>query len=100
MIRLVTDPIGHWLTTHTNGLPITADTAALVWGVTGIVLFLAASYHHLGARLLWPLYGIATIAMAWAGTDNTVHRPVIAGLLGITWAALSLIGLSARRRSK
>ena len=97
VVRIVTDPIGHWLVVHTAGLPLTMPTAAGIWGVTGFVLFYAASCYHLGAQLLWPVYGAATAAMAWSGTDVSEYRPVAVGLIAIAWSVLSLLALRGRR---
>ncbi|RSN05947.1 hypothetical protein DMC63_37685 [Streptomyces sp. WAC 05977] len=99
-VRIVTDPIGHWMAMHTAGLPLTAQAAAWLWGGTGFLLFYAACYRHLGAQLLWPIYGAATAAMAWSGTATADHRPVVVGLLAIAWSALSLLALRGRRRQR
>lgn len=99
-LRIATDPIGHWLATHTAGLPLTLQTAAWIWGLTGFVLFYAACHRHLGAQLLWPAYGAATAAMAWFGTDTAAHRPVAVGLLAAAWSVLSLLALRGRRRAR
>lgn len=97
-VHIVTDPIGHWLAAHTAGLPLTAPIAAWAWGMTGFALFFAACWRHLGAQLMWPLYGAATAAMAWSGTATAAHRPVVVGLLAIAWSVLSLLALRGRRR--
>lgn len=99
-LRIATDPIGHWLATHTVGLPITTQAAAWTWGVTGFLLFYSATCRHLGAQLLWPAYGAATAAMAWFGTATTAHRPVAVGLIAIVWSVLSLLALRARRAER
>ena len=97
-VRIATDPIGHFLATHTAGLPLTTPTAAGTWGVLGFMLFYAASCRHLGAQLLWPVYGTATAVMAWSGTDVTAHRPVAVGLIAVAWSVLSLLALRGRPR--
>lgn len=95
-VRIVTDPIGHWMTTHTAGLPLSTQAASWIWGLTGTALFLAASCRHLGAQLLWPLYGAATAALAWMGTETPSHRPVVVGLIAAAWSVLSLLALRGR----
>jgi hypothetical protein len=99
-LRIATEPIGHWLAAHTAGLPITTQAAAWTWGVTGFLLFYSATCRHLGAQLLWPVYGAATAAMAWFGTDTTAHRPVAIGLIAVAWSGLSLLALRGRRTER
>ncbi|MFB6726778.1 hypothetical protein ACFCV3_41795 [Kribbella sp. NPDC056345] len=94
--QIAADPFMHWLTTHTTGLPITAETAAWIWGVTGALLWFAASFHHLVAKALWLVFGATTAAMVWAGTTTNAHRPVTTGLVVIAWTVLSLFVLVPR----
>ncbi|MEU4673956.1 hypothetical protein AB0F91_39875 [Amycolatopsis sp. NPDC023774] len=90
-LRIMTDPIGHWLAVHTAGLPLAVNFAAAIWAVIGAGVFLAARAQHRGGQLLWPLFGAATAAMAWFGTTELTHRPIAAGLVGALWAALTLL---------
>ncbi|GAA2842399.1 hypothetical protein [Kribbella solani] len=98
--QIAADALMHWLTIHTTGLPITATTAAWIWGGTGAVIWIVASFHHVGAKFLWPAYGAATAAMAWFGTTTATHRPVTAGLVGIAWTVLALFVLVRRPRRR
>lgn len=95
-VRIVTDPIGHWLAVHTAGLPLPVPAAAWLWGGLGLVLFYCAVYQHRAARLLWLGYGAATAAMVWSGTDTAAHRPVSVGLAAVAWSALALLALRGR----
>jgi hypothetical protein len=99
--EIATDALMHWLSIHTAGTGISTETAAWTWGITGLVVWVTASCHQLGAQLvLWPAYGAASVAMAWLGTTTATQRPVAAAIVAIAWAALSLFALNRRPRPR
>lgn len=89
---VVSDPLQHWITAHTAGLPVSPPAVLAVWLAGGGVLALAGFAGSRGARVAWPAYGAATVAMAWFGAAEP-HRPVAAGLVGLTWGLLSILVL-------
>ncbi|HEY3480860.1 MAG TPA: hypothetical protein VGL02_18340, partial [Streptomyces sp.] len=98
-LHLIADPIGHWLTVHLAGLPLSTGSAAWIWAGTGFVLFAAAACRHRVAQVLWAVYGTGTAAAAWAGATTDAHRPVAAAAVAIAWSALSLLALRSRPRT-
>lgn len=90
-VAMMTDPIVSWLTGHAEGLPISTGSLIVVWAWSGLALFLLAAVRSAGARLGWLLYGVACAAMAWAGTGDAAHRPVIAGAAVLVWCAASVV---------
>jgi hypothetical protein len=90
LTRTITDPVHGYLTGHTAGLPVAADTLWLTWLATTSGLFLLATLGARGARIGWALAGITTAGMVYAGTPAT-GRAVAAGLTVTVWAVLSVI---------
>lgn len=90
-VAMVTDPIGHWLAVHGHGLPVSTYGMAVAWAAGGLGLFLLATLRSRGARIGWPLYGTATAAMAWFGATTEVHRPIVAGAVGLAWCVASVL---------
>ena len=92
LAQVVSDPLQHWIAAHTAGLPVSPSVVLAVWLAGGGVLALAGFAGSRGARVAWPAYGAATVAMAWFGAVEP-HRPVAAGLVGLTWGLLSILVL-------
>lgn len=92
LAQLVSDALQHWVAVHTAGLAVSPDAVLTVWLAGGALLALGGLLGARGARVAWPAYGAATVAMAWFGAAEP-HRPVAAGLVGLTWAVLSILVL-------
>ena len=92
LTQVVSDPLQHWITAHTTGLAVSPAAVLTVWLAGGGVLALAGFAGSRGARVAWPLWGAATVAMTWFGADEP-HRPVAAGLVGLTWGLASILVL-------
>jgi hypothetical protein len=92
VVQLIIDPIVSWVDVHSTGSGLTTGALLRAWVFGGLVLVLAGLFGSRGARIAWPLYGTATVAMAWAGSPE-LHRPVVAGLTGLAWALLSIVVL-------
>jgi hypothetical protein len=91
--RIVLDPVRSYLTTHSAGLPISADTLWWTWCATGAALFLFAwLFRAVAARLGWIHYGAATAAMVWA-TSTGPGRPITTAIAVLWWTAFSLLAL-------
>jgi hypothetical protein len=91
--RVVLDPVRDYLTAHSAGLPITADTLWWTWATAGIGFFLLAWFFRaVAARIGWILFGTATVAMVWATTTGPA-RETTAGIAALWWIVLSLLAL-------
>lgn len=94
IIRLFTDPITSYISTRAPGSGLDARQLVTMWGGAGVILALLALLDSRGARIAWPLYGAANVAMAYYGAADTVaHRPLAAGAAGLAWCLLSVIVL-------
>ncbi|MER0476858.1 hypothetical protein ABR737_00555 [Streptomyces sp. Edi2] len=101
LLATVTTPVRHYLFAHTDsaGLPLTGGAAYAFWEILGLVSFLLAVCRSTAARVLWLLWGAATVAMAWMGTPAD-GQTVAAGvtLLALTGcSAAALRGLRLRQ---
>ena len=92
LAQLVSDPLQQWIAAHTAGLAVSPTAVLTVWLAGGGALALAGMAGSRGARVAWPLYGAATVAMTWLGATDP-HRPVAAGLVGLAWGLLSIVVL-------
>lgn len=90
--RVVGDALQHWIAAHTTGIAVSPATVLTVWAAGGGVLALAGVAGSRGARVVWPVYGAATVAMAWFGATEP-HQPIAAGLVGLAWAVVSIVVL-------
>jgi uncharacterized membrane protein YedE/YeeE len=90
--RIITNPVRHYLDTHTAGLPASPDLLWSAWAITGAVLLVLAIGNSVGARIGWLLYGLATAGMVWAGTASS-GRATAAGVTVIAWALCSVLAL-------
>ncbi|RJQ74221.1 hypothetical protein D5S17_23425 [Pseudonocardiaceae bacterium YIM PH 21723] len=91
--KLVASPVHHWITAHTQGVPISTHTAEWLYVLVGGVIFLAAISKNIGGQLMWLGYGAATTYMVWAATAEPLHRPVTAALVVLAWGLLSLLAV-------
>jgi hypothetical protein len=90
----INQPVTHFLNTHTDGLPLSAQTAHALWLTGGIAIaLLSAATRSFAARLTWTLWGAATVWMTWAAAPAT-SRPTAAGLAAIVWGITSVIALN------
>ncbi|SCL21335.1 hypothetical protein [Micromonospora aurantiaca (nom. illeg.)] len=93
LTHVVLDPVRSYLTAHSAGLPITAETLWWTWSVAGVGLFaFAFLWRAVAARLGWVLFGAATVAMVWATTTGPA-RTTTAGIAALWWIVLSLFAL-------
>ncbi|MGC4808657.1 hypothetical protein [Micromonospora sp. DT233] len=93
LTRIVLDPVRDYLTAHSAGLPVDAETLWWTWCAAGVSLFLLATFWRaVAARLGWVLFGAATAAMVWATTTGPA-RTTTAGIAVLWWIALSLFAL-------
>lgn len=91
LLVTVADAVTAWITTHAAGLPVPASLLLQVWAIAGATLGVLAALRSRGARIGWPLYGAATVAMAYFGTTTEAHRPVVAGAAALAWCAGSVL---------
>lgn len=89
-VRLITEPIRNYLATHAAGTGLSASLLGDSWLAVGGILILFALLESRGARIGWALYGAASVAMVWFGTDWIAHRPIAAGITGLTWTLISI----------
>ncbi|MFF1443359.1 hypothetical protein [Streptomyces sp. NPDC058295] len=90
----IDQPVTRFLITHTDGLPLTAQTAHALWLAGGIAIaLLSAATGTFSARLTWILWGAATVWMTWAATP-AIARPTAAGLTAIAWGITSVFALN------
>ncbi len=92
LAQVASDPLQHWVAAHTTGLGVSPAAVLAVWLAGGGVLALAGFAGSRGARVAWPLFGAATVAMTWLGAAEP-HRPIAAGLVGLTWGLASILVL-------
>ncbi|MFJ1757293.1 hypothetical protein [Kitasatospora sp. NPDC088134] len=94
LIATVTRPMHHYLDQHTQGLPITAADAYLLWQATGAAAaLLAFASTTAAARLAWTAWAAATLTVVWQASPEggrTVATAVAA-------AGLALASLPALR---
>ncbi|MFE7532239.1 hypothetical protein ACFU7Y_42060 [Kitasatospora sp. NPDC057542] len=100
MATAVDTPVRAYLAAHTEGLPISATAVRQIWLAAGVGL-LAVSFltGTFGARLTWTLWGAATAAMVWWGTQGQAKQ-VATGLAILGWGIASILalqGLGVRR---
>ncbi|MGC9670966.1 hypothetical protein ACNTMW_31015 [Planosporangium sp. 12N6] len=93
----ITDPVHHYLDTHTAGLPATASQLWAAWLTATAVLFVASWMGLRSARVGWVLIGAVTTGMVWAGAPHTGRDLAAAVAIG-AWALLSLLALSGLGR--
>ncbi|MGK5695569.1 helix-turn-helix domain-containing protein [Streptomyces sp. URMC 128] len=90
----INQPVTHFLNTHTDGLPLSAQSAHALWLTGGIAIaLLSAATRSFAARLTWTLWGAATVWMTWAAAPATA-RPTAAGMAAIVWGITSVIALN------
>ncbi|MFJ8746642.1 hypothetical protein ACIRL2_45805 [Embleya sp. NPDC127516] len=92
LLLTVTDPVRHYLDTHTRSLPLDAATTFSLWAWTGLVALILAAWGSTGGRLTWLGWGAATTAMTWAGTDAP-GREIAAAIAVLAWTLASVIAL-------
>ncbi|MER7773186.1 hypothetical protein [Kitasatospora sp. NPDC096140] len=86
-------PVRAYLAAHTDGLPVSAAAVRVVWLAAGAVLILiGCATRNFGARLTWVLWGAATAAMVWWGTEGPA-RQVATGLAVLWWGLASVAAL-------
>ncbi|MEV6421613.1 hypothetical protein [Streptomyces sp. NPDC051662] len=99
LLAVLTEPVRTYLDAQTAAVPISAETAYRVWQFTGCLSFLFAVYRRGFGRAIWGLWGVASVAMVWAGTPDT-GRAVAAGIALFAWSAASAVawrGMRLRR---
>lgn len=93
LLATITLPVVRYLEHHTQGLPLTAETAYGTWTLAALVLpLLACVTRSFGARLAWGGFGAGTVAMVWFGTAQP-GRPVAAAVAFLGWALISIVAL-------
>lgn len=86
----ITDPIHHYLHTHTHGLPINGGQAFVLWLVAlGVTWGAATLLDVRAARLGWAVLGALTVAGVYAGTTGG-GKPTAAAVTAAVWALASL----------
>ncbi|WP_274036291.1 hypothetical protein [Streptomyces sp. MMBL 11-1] len=88
LLAVLTEPVRTYLEDCTRALPITAETGYRFWQFVGCTSFLFAVYHRGFGRVIWGLWGAASVAMVWAGAPDT-GRAVSAGIAVFAWSAAS-----------
>ncbi|MET8605563.1 hypothetical protein ABZV92_18675 [Streptomyces rubiginosohelvolus] len=88
LLAVLTEPVRTYLEASTGALPITAETGYSVWQFVGCTSFLLAVYNRGFGRVIWGLWGAASLAMVWAGAPDT-GRAVSAGIAVFAWSAAS-----------
>ncbi|MFF2123465.1 hypothetical protein ACFVXH_39675 [Kitasatospora sp. NPDC058184] len=70
LAHLVSDPVRHYLTAHSDALPFTPGALFTAWWVTGLLLFIAAGRRPglTGRTVAWTVWTAVTTATVWAGT--------------------------------
>ncbi|GAA2359160.1 hypothetical protein [Streptomyces cuspidosporus] len=98
---VVDQPVRTYIAQHSTGLPVAASTVYTLWLLTGITgLVLGYLFRNNGVRVMWTVWGAATVVMVWTATPQA-SRPVAAGLAVLAWTFLSAFamrGLTLRRR--
>ncbi|MFK0047798.1 hypothetical protein ACIQU4_27685 [Streptomyces sp. NPDC090741] len=100
LLATVTTPVHRYVTSHAVYLPLSTATAYALWKIVGVASFVLAALRVGGGRPLWGLWGVATVAMTWAGTPVT-GRGLAAGIALLGWclaSAIALRGTSLRPR--
>ena len=92
VVEFVVDAIAGWVKEHSAGLPVATGTLLAMWALGGAVLALAGVLGSRGARIAWPVYGVATAAMAYGGAAGG-HQTIAAGLVGLAWGVASIVVL-------
>jgi hypothetical protein len=95
-LATIDQPVRHYLATHTQALPITADTTYSIWQAVGFASFVVGVFHNGPARLTWTVWGATTVIMVWSGAPDP-GRQVAAGLALLAWATLSGLALRGLR---
>lgn len=85
-------PVTAYLGEHSRGLPWTGEQLLLGWATTGLVLWGLAVSAVRAAQLAWPLYVVATAAMAYQGTTGP-SAPVVAGIVAVAGLVLAVPAL-------
>lgn len=97
VVRVFTDGVDSFLAAHSTGLELSSSGLTRLWFAAGGVFLLCAIARSLPARLAWSAYGLATVVMAWFGSDSQ-NRPVTAGAAALAWGLLSLAAFTRRKR--
>ncbi|MEU0949918.1 hypothetical protein ABZ379_45760 [Streptomyces canus] len=92
----IDDPVRRYLVAHTQELPITAGATYSLWKALGLIAFVLGALHNGPARLIWTVWGAATVIMVVIGTPGP-GRPVAAAVGLLAWAALSCLALRGLR---
>ncbi|MGW2545669.1 hypothetical protein ACWC5I_33530 [Kitasatospora sp. NPDC001574] len=93
----VNDPIYHYLTVHSAGLPAGPRTLFTFWGLAGAVILIRALRQGadatVGVQLGALVFGTLSVAMVWDGTADP-GKPVAAGLAALAWGVLAALALT------
>lgn len=96
-LTVVTRPVSAYLATHTQALGVTPTQITAVLLVAGMALWTLSVFRSVAARVGWVLYGLALVAMTFAGSPDQ-GRWLAAGIMLLYWALLSIPALSRLRR--
>lgn len=99
LTRTITGPLTAYVTSHSAGLPASADLLLTAWAIGAGVLLLCSILGHRGARLGWCLYGALTIAGVWAGAPAG-SRWLAGGVALSAWAVLSVLAFAGMMRQR
>ncbi|MEU9413222.1 hypothetical protein AB0E08_47085 [Streptomyces sp. NPDC048281] len=95
---VIDNPISSYIGHHSVGLSISGSAVHTAWQLTGLIGLVCGTAGLTAGRIIWLLWGTASIAMVWtASPDN--NRTVATGLAILMWAlasALPLRGLRTR----
>ncbi|OJF14475.1 hypothetical protein [Couchioplanes caeruleus] len=97
VLHALSEPVRHYLDTHTAGLPATGGDLWMTWLVTATGLYVFALLGSTYARIGWAVIGALSAAAAYAGAAPGAQGTA-AGLIAAVWLLLSLPAYARRIR--
>ncbi|MFF5859896.1 hypothetical protein ACFY8B_30485 [Streptomyces sp. NPDC012751] len=95
----VDHPVRVFLADQAAHLAVTPAALYAVWQLTGVFSLVGGFLGNTGARLIWLLFGIASLAMVWSASPAG-GRAAATGLAALLWALAGIValrGLTLRR---
>lgn len=97
VLHALSEPVRHYLDTHSAGLPATGGDLWMTWLVTVTGLYVFALLGSTYARIGWAVIGALSAAAAYAGAAPGAQGTA-AGLIAAAWLLLSLPAYARRIR--
>ncbi|MFI1606932.1 hypothetical protein ACH4YN_33105 [Streptomyces griseofuscus] len=90
---VIDTPVRSYLAQHTSGLAVSGPAVYALWQAAGLFGLIGGFLHSTIARIIWTLWGAATITAVWSSSPAD-GRTIATGIAILAWTIASGIALS------